>query len=78
MVNSDDPSRVPNSVADRIDLRLNSGPAYKLLVWNIDYRKETIDYENQQDIDIEVFNANARRLITPTVGLLAAGGLRLL
>ena len=74
MVNSDDPSALPDSVADRINLRLNSGPAYKLLVWNIDYRKETIDYENRQDIDTEVITANARRLITPTVGLLAQAG----
>ena len=74
VVNSDDPSRVPNSVADRVDLRLNSGPAYKLLVWNIEYRKESINYENQQDIDIEVTSANARRLITPTIGLLARVG----
>jgi uncharacterized protein (PEP-CTERM system associated) len=61
-------------VADRINLRLASGPGYKLLTWDLAYTKETIDYETQQDTDIEVITLNARRLITPTVGLLAQGG----
>jgi uncharacterized protein (PEP-CTERM system associated) len=74
MVNSDDESALSNSVGDRINLRLASGPGYKLLTWDLDYRKETIDYETQGDTDIEVSNVNARRLITPTVGLLAQGG----
>ncbi len=44
VVNSDDTSGLSNSVADRINLRLASGPAYKLLTWNLAYSKETIDY----------------------------------
>ena len=74
VVNSDDLSVLPDSVANRVNLRLNSGPAYRLLAWGIDYKKEIINYETQQDIDTEVFAANARRLITPTVGLLAQAG----
>ena len=74
VVNSDDPLVLPNSVADRIDLHLKSGPAYKLLVWNVDYVRETINYENLQDAFTETITAKARRLITPTVGLLAQGG----
>ena len=75
MVNSDDQSRLPNSTSDRVDLRLNSGPAYKLLTWNLDYLKGTIDDGNEQDkISTEVVSANAKRLITPTVGLLAQAG----
>lgn len=74
VANSDDTSELSNSMADRIDLRLASGPGYKLLTWDVDYSKETIDYETQGDTDIEVIAAKARRLITPTVGLLAQGG----
>jgi len=74
VVNSNDSSALSNSVADRINLRLASGPAYKLLIWDLAYNKETIHYENQQDTDTEVVTANARRLITPTVGLLAQVG----
>ena len=75
VVDSDDQSLLANSVADRIDLRLNSGPAYKLLTWNFDYFRENIDYESgQSDISTEVATANAKRLITPTVGLLAQAG----
>jgi uncharacterized protein (PEP-CTERM system associated) len=75
VVNSNTSSTLfSNSVADRINLRLASGPAYKLLTWNLAYNKETIHYENLQDTDTEVVTANARRLITPTVGLLAQVG----
>ena len=74
VVNSDDPVKLPNSVADRIDLKLTSGPGYKLLVWKVDYVRETINYDNAQDVFTETITANARRLITPTVGLLAKVG----
>jgi len=74
VVNSDEQSDLLNSVGDRIDLRLANGPAYKLLTWDLAYRKETIDYETTGDTDIEVSNLKARWLITPTVGLLAQGG----
>ncbi len=74
VVDSDDTSSLSNSVADRINLRLASGSAYKVLTWDLAYSKETIDYETGADADIEVSNLNVRRLITPTVGLLAQGG----
>jgi uncharacterized protein (PEP-CTERM system associated) len=74
VVNSDDTSALSNSVADRIGLRLASGPAYKLLTWDLAYNSETIHYDTQQDTDTEVISANARRLITSTVGLLAQVG----
>lgn len=72
--NSDDTSALSNSVADRINLRLASGPAYKLLTWDLAYSRESINYESGQGTDTEVITANARRLITPTVGLLAKVG----
>jgi len=72
--NSDDTTVLSDSEANRISLRLASGPAYKLLTWNLAYSKETINHESQQDTFTEVITANARRLITPTVGLLAKVG----
>jgi uncharacterized protein (PEP-CTERM system associated) len=74
VANSDDTAALSNSVSDRINLRLASGPGYKLLTWDLAYRNETIDYETAGDTDIEVITLNARRLITPTVGLLVQGG----
>ena len=74
VVNSDDTALLDNSVGDRVNLRFASGPAYRLLTWDLAYRKETIDYETQGDTEIEVSNLNARLLITSTVGLLAQGG----
>jgi uncharacterized protein (PEP-CTERM system associated) len=74
VVNSNDQSSLLNSEANRINLQLASGPAYKLLTWDLAYRKENIDYDIGQETDIEVITLNARRLITPTVGLLAQGG----
>lgn len=74
VVRSDDTASLDNSVSNRINLRLASGPAYKLLTWDLAYSKESIDYETRGDTDIEVSNLNVRRLITPTVGVLARGG----
>ncbi|MGB5082987.1 MAG: TIGR03016 family PEP-CTERM system-associated outer membrane protein [Burkholderiales bacterium] len=74
VANSDNTTVLSDSEANRINLRLANGPAYKLLTWNLDYRRETINYESLPDIDIETITANARRLVTPTVGLLAKVG----
>lgn len=72
--NSDATTSLSNSDAKRINLRLASGPAYRLLTWDLAYSRESVSYGIQQDTDTEVFAANARRLITPTVGLLAMAG----
>ncbi len=64
-----------NSESNRIDARLFSGPAYKLLTWDVAYSKEHIDYtETQQKVDTQMILANGRRLITPNFGLLATVG----
>ncbi len=74
VVNSDASSTSLNSVADRINLGLKSGPAYRLLTWNLDYASETIIYGSGQDTSIDVAIASARRLITANVGLLTRVG----
>jgi uncharacterized protein (PEP-CTERM system associated) len=64
-----------NSESNRIDMRLTSGPAYKLLTWNLAYSKERIEYtQTNQSIDTEMISAHGRRLITPTLGLQATVG----
>ena len=74
VANSDSTAVLPDSKANRVNLRLASGPAYKRLTWNLAYSKESIKYETQQVTDTEVITASARRLITSTVGLLATAG----
>ena len=74
VVNSNHPSALSNSVGDLVNLRLGSGPAYKLLAWNLDYFRGNVGYDSQPDTSAEVILASARRLITPTVGLLAQVG----
>jgi uncharacterized protein (PEP-CTERM system associated) len=73
---SDSGSSLLKSEANRIQLRLANGPAYKLLTWELSYSREIIDYENglQPDTDAEVATARTRYLITPSVGLLARLG----
>ncbi len=67
-------SSLSNSTSERIDLRLQSGPAYKRTIWGVEYNKESIDYKNAPETSIELISANARRLVSPTVGLLARIG----
>ena len=75
VVKSNDTPELLNSTADRINLRLANGPAYKLLTWDLDYSRERIRYdETLQDTDTELITAKARRLITYTVGLTAQVG----
>jgi uncharacterized protein (PEP-CTERM system associated) len=73
---SDQAGTLSSSVANRIDLRLSSGSAYRVTSWELAYSREMIDYENvlQPDTDTEVTTARTRFLVTPTVGLLARVG----
>jgi uncharacterized protein (PEP-CTERM system associated) len=65
-----------DSAANRIDLRLVSGAAYKLMTWSAEYSKEVIDYTstNNRSNTSEKFGITVRRLITPTFGLLGTVG----
>jgi uncharacterized protein (PEP-CTERM system associated) len=64
-----------DSEANRIDMRLSSGPAFKLLTWYLAYNKEQIEYtQTGQKIDTERISAGGRRLITPNLGLRANVG----
>jgi uncharacterized protein (PEP-CTERM system associated) len=63
-----------NNTADTIELDLSSGPEYRVLTGNLNYMKANIDYDRQPDLAAEIVLATGRRLITPTVGLLAQVG----
>ncbi|MGH8642702.1 MAG: TIGR03016 family PEP-CTERM system-associated outer membrane protein [Burkholderiales bacterium] len=65
-----------DSDSSRADLKFTSGPAYKLFTWDLSYSHESIDYIDPGQLDsmLEVATAKARRLITPTVGILMMGG----
>jgi uncharacterized protein (PEP-CTERM system associated) len=65
---------LPDNDAQRVVLRLASGPAFRLLTWGVAYSGESIKYETQQETTSEVFTASARYLVTSTVGLLAQVG----
>lgn len=43
VANSDDQSSLSDSVGNLINLRLGSGPAYKLLAWDVDYFRSNVD-----------------------------------
>jgi uncharacterized protein (PEP-CTERM system associated) len=71
---SDDDISPTQSVGDRVDLRVASGPAYTVLTWELTYLREKFYYDedsSQADTDSEVTTARLRRVITATVGLLA-------
>jgi len=74
--NSSSGASLSNSQANRIQLRLANGPAYKLLTWELAYSRELINYESdlQPDTDTELATARTRYLITPSLGLLARLG----
>jgi uncharacterized protein (PEP-CTERM system associated) len=75
VVNSNDQSTtLADSAGDLIYVRLGSGPAYKLTTWNVDYFRSNVDYKGEPDTFADVILASARRLITPTIGLLAQLG----
>lgn len=64
-----------SSDSNRIDARLYSGPAFRLTTWNLAYNKEHISYsQTGQSIDMQSASAGARRLLTPTLGVLANVG----
>lgn len=71
---SDDPIVLADNDANRIDLRLRSGPALKVFTWDLAYKREAIDYETRQETLTEVLTADARRLIAATFGLLGQVG----
>lgn len=76
LVNSSERIDSQDSAGYDIHLRLATGPAHKLLTWDLAYDRGKIEYDGalQRDLDTEIILARARGLITPTVGLLGRVG----
>lgn len=73
-VDSSNQSTLSNSVGERVNLNLKSGPTYKILTWDLIYTGEIVDYDTGEYSKAQLVSSNARRLLTPTVGLLAQVG----
>lgn len=69
-------SAFSDSQATGLDVRIKSGPTYKLLTWNAAYTQQHIDYDELlvRDIDTQRISTGAKLPITPQVGLLANVG----
>ncbi|MHB1291137.1 MAG: TIGR03016 family PEP-CTERM system-associated outer membrane protein [Sulfuricella sp.] len=68
-----------NSQADRIQLGLNSGSAFKTLGWGLNYRNGKTSYGNTANTNIpatdtEVLSGSLRYSVTPKFRLTATGG----
>jgi len=75
-VTTDATNSLSNSNSNRVDLRLSSGPAYKLYTWNLAYNREVISYAQSQqpDVTTQTITAGGRRLITPQLYLTSSIG----
>ena len=67
------------SQADRIQLQMNSGPAFNTLGWGLNYSNQKTAYGNTtninaQNIDNEILTGNLRYPVTPRFSLTATGG----
>jgi len=56
-----------DSTAPRINLRLASGPGYRLTTWLATFPKERVAYANNAETRSEKYNATVRRLLTPQI-----------
>ncbi len=65
---------LPDNTGRRVFLRLANVPTHRVLTWDVAYTGETIEYQTHQETTTDVLDANARRSITSTVGLLARAG----
>lgn len=74
VVNSDNQALFPNSTGERVDLSLKSGAGFKLLTWKVAYSGDATDYDSGEYSSSQIVTADVKRLITPTIGLLAQVG----
>jgi uncharacterized protein (PEP-CTERM system associated) len=63
-----------DSTTDRVNLRLDSGPAYTRLGWGLSFYKEKVDFASFQEVEREVYTGSLRYLLRPGFTLLGNGG----
>ncbi|MEP6702202.1 MAG: TIGR03016 family PEP-CTERM system-associated outer membrane protein [Betaproteobacteria bacterium] len=75
-VNADAQGSVFDSKSKAVDLRLSSGPAFRLRSWTLGYGRERIDYDNSLLPEVETQKAFAtfKQLITRHAAVIAEGG----
>ena len=79
-VRTDSPQSLSNSDSTSVNVRLSSGPSFKVYSWGIAYSRESIDYaatqqrQVQQDVTTQTITATGRRLITPQFALTSSLG----
>lgn len=67
-------SGLSDSRTDRIQLQLNSGPAFNTLGWGMNYSNKKTANTSIQGNDRESLAGNLRYLVTPRLSLIATGG----
>ncbi|MSP98703.1 MAG: TIGR03016 family PEP-CTERM system-associated outer membrane protein, partial [Betaproteobacteria bacterium] len=67
-------SPLANSQSETMDLRLNSGPAFRLQTWYVSLNRQHIHNSQAADIDIAKFSVGGRRLISSNFGVVANTG----
>ena len=63
-----------SSETDRINLRLDSGPAYNRLGWGLSYYKEKMDFDRFQEVEKEAYSGRLRYLLRPGLTLVGNAG----
>lgn len=60
--------------ANKVDLKLNSGPSFYDLGWGLTYTHEKVDYDLRQGIDSKVFTGTASYRVFPKLSAIATVG----
>lgn len=63
-----------DSSANKVDLKLNSGPSFYDLGWGLSYTHEKVDYDLRADTDSKVFTGTASYRIFPKLRVIATVG----
>lgn len=63
-----------DSKADRVLLKLASGPSFGRLGWGLNYAKEKTDFSNFPDVEREVVSGTLSYLLRPNLSLIGTAG----
>lgn len=63
-----------DSSANKVDLKLNSGPSFYDLGWGLSYTHEKTNYDLRQDTDSKVFTGTASYRVFPKLRAIATAG----
>ena len=69
-----DTTSLANTQSNGLNMRVSSGPAFKLYTWNVSYSRNSVDSAGQPAVTTETFTAGGRRLITSQVALTSSVG----